>query len=106
MKVCHVVALPYPGRGHINPLMNLCKLLVSRRPDILITFLVTEEWLDFMGSETKPKNIQFATVPNVIPSELVHANNFFAFLEAVFTKMEASFEKVLDEFEFASLITI
>ncbi|XP_031271780.1 UDP-glycosyltransferase 87A1-like [Pistacia vera] len=105
MKICHLVALPYPGRGHINPMMNLCKLLVSRRPDILITFIVTEEWLGFIGYATKPENIRFATVPNVIPSELVRANNFFAFLEAVFTKMEAPFEKVLDEVESASPVS-
>ena len=32
--VCHVVALPYPGRGHINPMMNLCKLLSSKKTPI------------------------------------------------------------------------
>ncbi|XP_031271777.1 UDP-glycosyltransferase 87A1-like [Pistacia vera] len=100
MKICHVVALPYPGRGHINPIMNLCKLLVSRQPRILITFVVTEEWLSFIGSETKPDNVQFATVPNVIPSELVRALNMPGFLEAVSTKMEAPFERLLDELKF------
>jgi UDP:flavonoid glycosyltransferase YjiC (YdhE family) len=39
--VCHVVAMPFPGRGHINPMMNFCKLLASRKHDILITFVVT-----------------------------------------------------------------
>ncbi|KAJ0084459.1 hypothetical protein Patl1_31019 [Pistacia atlantica] len=100
MKICHVLALPYPGRGHINPMMNLCKLLVARQPHILITFVVTEEWLGFIRSETKPENVRFATVPNVIPSELDRAKDFPGFLEAVSTKMEAPFEKLLDELEF------
>uniref|UniRef100_A0A3Q7F0M8 Uncharacterized protein n=1 Tax=Solanum lycopersicum TaxID=4081 RepID=A0A3Q7F0M8_SOLLC len=26
---CHILAIPYPGRGHINPLMNLCKLIAT-----------------------------------------------------------------------------
>ncbi|RVX22957.1 UDP-glycosyltransferase 87A2 [Vitis vinifera] len=53
-SVAHVVAMPFPGRGHINPMMNLCKLLASRRADILITFIVTEEWLGFLLSDSKP----------------------------------------------------
>ena len=65
--ICHVVAMPFPGRGHINPMMNLCKLLASRKPDILITIVVTEEWLGFIGSDAKPDNIQFASIPNVTP---------------------------------------
>ncbi|XP_031271794.1 uncharacterized protein LOC116130186 [Pistacia vera] len=99
MRICHVVALPYPGRGHINPMMNLCKLVLSRQSRILITFVVTEEWLGFIATETKPDNVRFATVPNVIPSELDRAKDFPGFLEAVFTKMEAPFEKLMDEIE-------
>lgn len=95
-SLCHVLALPYPGRGHVNPMMNICKLLVSRQPDILITFVVTEEWLGFIGSQSKPHNIRFRTLPNIIPSEHGRANDFAGFLEAVFTKMEAPFEELLD----------
>lgn len=96
-RLCHIVALPYPGRGHINPMMNLCKLLVSRNPNVFITFVVTEEWLSFIGSgHGNHNNIRFETIPNVIPSELVRARDFLAFVESVSTKMEAPFEKVLD----------
>ncbi|XP_058746405.1 UDP-glycosyltransferase 87A1-like [Vicia villosa] len=95
----HVVAVPYPGRGHINPMMNLSKLLLSNNPNILITFVVTEEWLGFIGSESKPNNIQFATIPNVIPSEEGRANDFVNFLKAVVTKMEEPFERLLDRLE-------
>lgn len=96
-----MVALPYPGRGHINPMMNLCKLLVSRSTihDVLITFVVTEEWLGLIGSETMPANIRFATVPNVLPSERVRAADFHGFVEAVSTKLEAPFEQLLDRLE-------
>ncbi|KAK8645697.1 hypothetical protein V6N13_119520 [Hibiscus sabdariffa] len=38
-SICHIVAVPYPGRGHVNPMMNLCKLLCSKTPNILITFV-------------------------------------------------------------------
>ncbi|XP_010510403.1 PREDICTED: UDP-glycosyltransferase 87A2-like [Camelina sativa] len=92
----HVVAMPYPGRGHINPMMNLCKRLVRRYPDLHVTFVVTEEWLGFIGSDQKPDRIHFATLPNLIPSELVRANDFISFIDAVYTILEEPFEKLLD----------
>ncbi|XP_034687624.1 UDP-glycosyltransferase 87A1-like [Vitis riparia] len=96
---CHVVAMPFPGRGHINPMMNLCKLLASRRADILITFIVTEEWLGFLLSDSKPPNIRFGSIPNVIPSELARGANYLAFLDAVRTKMVDPFEQLLARLE-------
>ncbi|PPR80493.1 hypothetical protein GOBAR_AA40227 [Gossypium barbadense] len=98
-SICHVVAVPYPGRGHVNPMMNLCKLLCSKTPNIVISFVVTEEWLGFISSDDKPANVRFRTIPNVIPSELDRANNFPAFIAAVLTKMEAPFEELLDRLE-------
>ncbi|KAK4855671.1 hypothetical protein QYF36_009628 [Acer negundo] len=99
-NVCHLVALPYPGRGHINPMMNLSKLIASRQPEILITFVVTEEWLGFIRLEPKPDNIRFGTIPNVIPSELGRAKDIYGFREAVATKIEAPFVELLDQFEY------
>ncbi|KAJ4840483.1 hypothetical protein Tsubulata_000401 [Turnera subulata] len=97
--LCHMVAMPYPGRGHINPLMNLCKLLVLRSDSLEITFVVTEEWFGLIGSDPKPDRIRFRTIPNVIPSELVRANNIEDFMEAVLTKMEAPFEELLEQLD-------
>lgn len=96
---CHVVAMPYPGRGHVNPMMNLCKLLASKKDDILITFVLTEEWLGLLGSDDKPDQVRFSTIPNVIPSERVRSADFPGFIEAVSTKMEAPFEQLLDRLE-------
>ncbi|KAF8397211.1 hypothetical protein HHK36_016119 [Tetracentron sinense] len=96
---CHVVAMPYPGRGHINPMMNVCKLLASRVPHILITFVVTEEWLGFIRSDPTPPNIRLRSIPNVIPSELVRGADFPVFLEATMTKMQDPFERLLDRLE-------
>ncbi|KAF7849591.1 hypothetical protein BT93_L0571 [Corymbia citriodora subsp. variegata] len=95
-STCHVVALPYPGRGHINPLMNLCKILASQAPHVAVTLVLTEEWLTLIGPDQKPSNVSFAAIPNVIPSERVRAQHFSEFIEAVFTKMQTPFEEVLD----------
>ena len=99
IPVCHVVAMPYPGRGHVNPMMNLCTLLASRKPDIIVSFVVTEEWHGFIKSEPKPDNVRFATIPNVIPSELERAKDFPGFMHAVSTKMEGPFEELLDRLD-------
>ncbi|KAF5191024.1 Udp-glycosyltransferase 87a1 [Thalictrum thalictroides] len=96
---CHVVAVPYPGRGHVNPMMNLCKLLVSSCSNITITFVVTEEWLGIMGSSPKPSNITYQSIPNVIPSESIRASAYLEFLKAVNTKMEAPVEMLLDQLQ-------
>ncbi|CAI9107061.1 OLC1v1006336C1 [Oldenlandia corymbosa var. corymbosa] len=93
----HLVAIPYPGRGHINQLMNFCKLISKQRSDFLITFIVTEEWLGFLSSEPESgHNIRFASIPDVVPSEKHRAKDHKAFLDAVKTKMEAPVDHLLD----------
>ncbi|XP_027337483.1 UDP-glycosyltransferase 87A1-like [Abrus precatorius] len=87
----HVLVVPYPSRGHINPMMNLCKLLVSQNTDILVTFVVTEQWLRLIATEPKPHNIRLASLPNIGPSSDTFAN----VVEAVMTKMEAPLELLL-----------
>ncbi|KAJ8751136.1 hypothetical protein K2173_016317 [Erythroxylum novogranatense] len=96
---CHVVAVPYPGRGHVNPMMNLCKLLTSKKHDIVITVVATEEWIGLIASNYEACQIRFASIPNVIPSELVRGADFPGFYEAVMTKMAEPFELLLDQLE-------
>ncbi|KAG6435388.1 hypothetical protein SASPL_100260 [Salvia splendens] len=94
----HIVALPYPGRGHINPMLNLCRLILDSRPDTTVSFLVTEEWLTLLASTPPPPtpNFAFHTVPNVIPSEIGRGKDFPTFYRAVLTKLEAPVEELLD----------
>ncbi|ESQ51536.1 hypothetical protein EUTSA_v10016641mg [Eutrema salsugineum] len=99
VELRHVVAMPWPGRGHINPIMNLCKRLVRRYSNLIVTFVVTEEWLGFIGTDPKPDRIRFATLPNLIPSELVRANDFPGFVDAVHTRLEEPFERLLDRLD-------
>ena len=96
---CQVVAMPYPSRDHINPMMNLCKTLALKNSNILITFVVTEEWFGFIDSNPKPDNIRFSTIPNIIPSELGRAIDMNSFVEATMTKLKAPFVRLLDHLE-------
>ncbi|KAL5715906.1 7-deoxyloganetin glucosyltransferase [Ranunculus cassubicifolius] len=93
----HLVAIPYPGRGHINPMMNLCKLLVTKYPNLAITVIVTEEWLSILKPTPIPHAMTFKSIPNVIPLAVNRASNFVDFFKAVFTKMEVPVEELLNE---------
>ncbi|CAN6350598.1 unnamed protein product [Urochloa humidicola] len=96
---CHLVAVPYPGRGHVNAMLNLCRLLAAR-DGVSATVVVTEEWLGLLGSPAAPPDlgprVRFAAIPNVIPSEHGRAADMPGFLEAVYTRMAAPFERLLD----------
>lgn len=98
----HLVAVAYPGRGHINPMLNLCWLIASKSPALLITFVVTEEWHGFLtdGSEPEPPpNFRLGVVPQVVPSAVGRAAEFPSFVEAVFTKLEEPVEQLLEQLE-------
>ncbi|KAH7550522.1 hypothetical protein JRO89_XS13G0208800 [Xanthoceras sorbifolium] len=96
---CHLVVMPYPAKGHSNPMMNLSKRLASKRPDILITF-VTEDRLGYNSSNSGgnyPANMRFANIPNdILPSEESHNADTLSFGKAVMTKLGAPFELILD----------
>lgn len=96
---CHMVALPYPSRGHVNSMMNVCRLLSSTNNGLFITFVVTKEWLGLIASDATPPNVRLQSIPNVIPSEFIRAADYVTFMEAVYTKMEAPFELLLDRLE-------
>ncbi|XP_052142629.1 UDP-glycosyltransferase 87A2-like isoform X1 [Oryza glaberrima] len=92
---CHVVAVPFPGRGHVNAMMNLSRLLAARGA-ATVTFVVTEEWLGLLSSSSAPPGVRLRAIPNVIPSENGRAADHAGFLDAVGARMEAPFERLLD----------
>ncbi|KAM3704492.1 hypothetical protein ACJW31_03G008200 [Castanea mollissima] len=102
ITVWHVAVIPFPCQGHINTMMGVCKSLSSKQGHgILITFVVTEEWLNCIcGSDpNKPDDnsnntICFATIPNVVKLEKM--GDFGPFNEVVKAKMEAPIEELLD----------
>ncbi|XAR58877.1 hypothetical protein NMG60_11014445 [Bertholletia excelsa] len=92
--------MPYPGRGHINAMLNFCEILASKGEHILISVVVTEEWLGLLGSDAeKPTNCRFATIPNVLPSEIGRGADWLGFVEATLTKLEEPFVRLLDRLE-------
>ncbi|MCL7033749.1 hypothetical protein MKW94_001762 [Papaver nudicaule] len=104
---CHIVAVPFPGRGLINPMMNFCKHLAFKLGDnVKITFVVTEEWLGILQSTPIPPQIHLRSTPDVIPSEFVRSSmlDFETFTAIVVAEMEAPFEHVLNTSEPTTVI--
>ena len=95
----HVVALPYPGRGHINPTLVLSRLLVAADGALTVTVVVTEEWQALLASTTLPDRVHLATIPNVTPSERGRGADHAGFVEAVRDKMGEPVERLLDRLE-------
>ncbi|KAK4376122.1 hypothetical protein RND71_006799 [Anisodus tanguticus] len=77
-------------------MMNFCKIIVTKNPNIFITSIVTEEWDSFIKSDILPDNIKYAAIPNVIPSEIGRAKEFAGFLRATLTKLEGPVENLID----------
>ncbi|CAI9107058.1 OLC1v1006333C1 [Oldenlandia corymbosa var. corymbosa] len=101
-KKCNIIAIPYPGRGHINPLMNFCKQLISTAQpnnNIQITVVVTEEWQELLSPDPVPETMRFVAIPNVLPLEGSRGKSFQAFVEAILTKMEPAVDSLLDRLE-------
>ncbi|KAK9939554.1 hypothetical protein M0R45_016246 [Rubus argutus] len=71
MKKLHAVCVPYPSQGHINPMMQLAKLLHSR--GFHITFVNTEfnhrRLIQSSGSNSVKglPDFQFETIPDGLP---------------------------------------
>ena len=102
-KNCHIVIVPYPGRGHINPMFTLCNQLTSSSScahnNVSFTIILTEEWVSLIDPIDKPANVKFASIPNVLPLEHIRGGDNEGFLHAVYTKMEEPVERVFDTLE-------
>ncbi|KAJ0977984.1 hypothetical protein J5N97_013458 [Dioscorea zingiberensis] len=94
----HIAAIPWPGRGHINPMLNLSRSLLAN-DKIIITFIVTEEWFAILSSSSSstplPPNLRLLSIPNVLPSESTRGADLMGFIHSVFTEMGAQVEELL-----------
>ncbi|KAF8751312.1 hypothetical protein HU200_012193 [Digitaria exilis] len=96
----HVVAVPFPGRGHINPMLVVCRQLAAADTALAVTVVVTEEWQGLLTAAgvvaTLPERVRLATIPNVIPSEHGRGSDHSGFIEAVSAKMGEPVGRLLD----------
>ncbi|KAJ4812515.1 hypothetical protein LUZ62_025081 [Rhynchospora pubera] len=94
----HVVAIPLPGRGHVNPMLSLCHNLLLSQPNLLISIILTDEWAQLVSLPSH-SNIRLVTIPNVLPSEADRGSRYEEFVEAVLTLMCGPVEKAIEEMD-------
>lgn len=80
-------------------MMSFCRLIASRRNDISILIIVTEEWLGHLIVEENPDSISFMTIPNFLPSEQARVLDHASFMEAVLRDMKDPVEQVFDSLD-------
>ncbi|KAF3324007.1 UDP-glycosyltransferase 87A2-like isoform X1 [Carex littledalei] len=94
----HVVAIPFPGRGHVNPMLSLCHSLLQSHSNLLISIILTEEWARLVSLPSHP-NLRLATISNVLPSEAERGFRYAEFVEAVLTLMGGPVDKAIEEMD-------
>jgi UDP:flavonoid glycosyltransferase YjiC (YdhE family) len=71
----HVMVVPFPGQGHINPMLQFAKRLASK--NVGVTFVTTEANHRRMlqsqgatsGASKKPEEVRFETIPDGLTSD-------------------------------------
>lgn len=58
-KVPHVLALPYPSQGHVNPMLHFCKRLASKG---LKATLATTVFISNTFNPVPPATVQLDTI--------------------------------------------
>lgn len=77
-------------------MLNLARSLASKAENIIITFIVTEEWLNILHSSTSfPPNLLLVSIPNILASEHTRGADMMSFIHTVFTLMGGPIEKIL-----------
>lgn len=106
MADVHALMVPFPGQGHINPMMHLAKKLSSK--GIAVTFVLTKSWHTIIASayatagggdafahaQSLGLNIRLECIPDCLPSEFDRASNLSEFFRSI-AKMEAPVEHLI-----------
>ncbi|RWR87783.1 UDP-glycosyltransferase 85K11 [Cinnamomum micranthum f. kanehirae] len=95
MKKPHVVCIPAPAQGHINPVMQLAKLLYSR--GFFITFVSTDFTHRCQGQESLGclDGFRFEVIADGLPTVGEMMEDFEAFLKSVSVNCTAPFRDLM-----------
>uniref|UniRef100_A0A0D6QS53 Glycosyltransferase n=1 Tax=Araucaria cunninghamii TaxID=56994 RepID=A0A0D6QS53_ARACU len=99
----HVVVLPYPAQGHVNPMMEFSKRLASK--NIHVTFVITEasraRMLQAQGSvlASPLPDIQFETISDGLPVDFDRHKDVQRVLGLLQTVGGQTFEELIHRLE-------
>ncbi|KAK9090898.1 hypothetical protein Sjap_024075 [Stephania japonica] len=74
-------------------------IATEQRPILDHHIRAREEWTVPIGEPPDLPSLRLRSIPNVIPSEVNRAADFTGFLRAVYSKIEGSFERLLEGLE-------
>lgn len=87
----HILAFPFPAKGHINPLLHLCNRLASK--GFKITLITTVSTLKSVKT-SKANGIDIESIPDGIPQEQNHQ---------IITVMEMNMELYFKQFKASAI---
>ncbi|KAH9310636.1 hypothetical protein KI387_025671, partial [Taxus chinensis] len=92
----HVVAFPFPAQGHINPMMEFSKRLVSK--NLRVTFVITEANRERMiqaGALRFHDHIRIETISDGIPLDFDRSKGADTFVDLLRKVGAQTFEKLI-----------
>ncbi|KAL3828438.1 hypothetical protein ACJIZ3_017240 [Penstemon smallii] len=78
-EIAHILAIPFPLQGHINPMVQLCKRLISK--GIHVTLLTTASISTTLQIPTGINPINIETVPDSNVKEIEHLDVYEIFIQ-------------------------
>ncbi|MCO5560321.1 hypothetical protein L7F22_013933 [Adiantum nelumboides] len=99
-RVAHVVVLPLPTRGHVNPMMHLAKLLVDRGQGQFVVTFVNSEINDRLVTAAEraalqQRGIRLEALPDGLPEGVDRTTQVLGLCESVLLAMPAPFDTLL-----------
>ena len=89
----HVVVLPLPTRGHVNPMLHLATRLAAH-DGLAITF-VTSEANGRIMNKIGGGSIQFLEIPDGLPPDADRSAQVIELCKSVMTDMAAHFDRLI-----------
>ena len=94
-QVTHVVMLPFPARGHVNPMMHLATRLAARLDGLAITFVNSEANSRMMNKIGCGRGIRFLEIPDGLPDDADRSTQVIELCKSVMTDMAAHFDRLI-----------
>ena len=93
VKAAHVVVLPLPSRGHVNPMLHLAARLAADE-GLAVTFVNSEANGRIMN-KIGAGSIRFIEIPDGLPLDADRSGYMIDLAKSVMTKMAGHFHRLI-----------
>ncbi|XP_060182447.1 UDP glycosyltransferase 9-like [Lycium barbarum] len=95
-KKAHVLAIPLPGQGHINPMLQFCRILATNY-GIKITLLLTNNITKSMQYAPTNSLINIETISDGTEESNIQDNSVVAFFKQFQSKVSPSLVEIIEK---------